>query len=106
MAKYAVVETGGKQYRVEEGEPLITERLPEHDSGDEVVFDRVLFVRDGDEAKIGQPYVDGAQVVGTVDEEFKGDKITVFKYKRKKRQRRKTGHRQRYTRTTIDKIEA
>jgi len=92
MAKYAVVETGGKQYRVEEGEPLITERLTEHESGDET--------------KIGQPYVDGAQVVGTVDEEFKGDKITVFKYKRKKRQRRKMGHRQRYTRTTIDKIEA
>lgn len=106
MAKYAVVETGGKQYRVEEGEPLITERLKDHEAGDEVVFDRVLFVRDDDETKIGQPYVDGAQVRGTVDEEFKGDKITVLTYKRKKRQRRKLGHRQRYTRTTIDEIEA
>lgn len=105
MAKYAVVETGGKQYRVEEGEPLITERFKEHDAGDEVVFDRVLFVRDGDEVKVGQPYVDGAQVHGTVDEEFKGDKITVFKYKRKQRQRRKMGHRQRYARTTIDEIQ-
>ncbi len=106
MAKYAVVETGGKQYRVEEGEPVITERFPEHDAGDGVVFDRVLYVRDGDEVKVGQPYVDGAQVLGTVDEEFKGEKITVFKYKRKQRQRRKMGHRQRYTRTTIDEIQA
>ncbi len=105
MAKYAVVETGGKQYRVEEGEPLITERLPDHDAGDEVVFDRVLFVRDGDEVTVGQPYVDGAQVVGTVDEEFKGDKITVLTYKRKQRQRRKMGHRQRYTQSHIREIQ-
>lgn len=105
MPKYAIVETGGKQYRVEEGEPVVTERLKGCRAGEEVVFDRVLLVRDGNETKIGQPYVDGAQVVGTIAEEFKGKKIRVLKYKPKKRYRRRQGHRQRCTETLIREIQ-
>lgn len=105
MSKYAIIEAGGKQYRVEEGEPVITERLRGLQAGDQVVFDRVLLVREGDEVKVGQPYVAEAQVIGAVAEEFKGEKIRVFKYKPKKRYRRRRGHRQIYVKTLIQEIQ-
>lgn len=105
MPKYAIIEASGRQYRVQEGQPLVTERLPGYSSGDEIVFDRVLLFRGDNELDVGQPYVEGAQVVGTVAEELKGDKIRVFKYKPKKRYRRRKGHRQSYTRTWIREIQ-
>ena len=104
MSKYAIIETGGKQYRVEEGHEVITERLPEAKAGSKITFDHVLVVGAEGKTKIGQPYVKGARVTGTVDEEFKGEKIKVFKYKRKKRQSRRRGHRQIYTKTLIQEI--
>jgi len=105
MSKYAIIETGGKQYRVEEGQPVITERLPDSQAGAKVAFDRVLVVSNTEgKTKIGQPYVKGAKVTGTIAEEFKGEKIKVFKYKRKTRQARRRGHRQIYTKTLIQEI--
>ena len=106
MSKYAIIETGGKQYRVEESESIVIERLPEHAEGDAVVFDRVLMVRDGETVQIGQPFIDGAQVVGKVAEEFRGNKIRVFKYKPKKRYSRRQGHRQTYMKADIEEIQA
>ncbi len=106
MSKYAVIETGGKQYRVEENDAVVIERLPGHQAGDSVVFDRVLLVADGKKTKIGQPFVEGAKVTGKVAEEFRGDKITVFFYKRKTRRQRKLGHRQTYMRAQIEEIKA
>lgn len=104
MSKYAIIETGGKQYRVEEGQPVITERLPGSSAGSKVNFDRVLVLSKEDKTKIGQPYVKGARVSGIVEGEFKGEKIKVFKYKRKTRQSRRRGHRQIYTKTLIQEI--
>ncbi|OGF55159.1 MAG: 50S ribosomal protein L21 [Candidatus Fraserbacteria bacterium RBG_16_55_9] len=104
MSKYAIIETGGKQYRVEEGQPVITERLPDSQAGSKVAFDRVLVIGAEGKTKIGQPYVKGAKVSGTVAAEFKGEKIKVFKYKRKTRQARRRGHRQIYTKTLIQEI--
>ncbi len=105
-SKYAIIETGGKQYRVEEGQIVLIERLRDHKPGDSVVFDKVLLVREGDEVKVGQPYLDGAKVVGTIAEEFKGEKIRGFKYKPKKRYRRRYGHRQIYMKAQIEEIQA
>jgi len=103
MPKYAIIETGGKQYRVEEGQPVIVERLP-HRAGERVVFDRVLLIREDGEVKIGRPYLEGAKVLGTLAEEFKGEKIRVFKYKPKKRYRRRRGHRQILAKAIIEEI--
>jgi large subunit ribosomal protein L21 len=104
MAKYAIIETGGKQYRVEEGQPVITERLPGSQAGARIAFDHVLVIGSDGKTKIGQPYVKGARVTGTVETELKGEKIKVFKYKRKKRQSRRRGHRQIYAKTLIQEI--
>jgi large subunit ribosomal protein L21 len=104
MPKYAIIETGGKQYRVEEGQPVIVERLPGPRVGDRVIFDRVLLIREDGDLKIGQPYLEGAQVVGTLAEEFKGEKIKIFKYKPKKRYRRRRGHRQLHAKAIIEEI--
>ena len=101
----AIIETGGKQYRVQEGDVLMVEKLPA-DKGQDVVFDRVLFVSNGEETKVGQPLVEDAKVTGKVLEQGKGKKIIVFKFKAKKNYRRKQGHRQPYTKVAIDKIEA
>ncbi len=101
---YAVIETGGKQYKVAEGDVIQVEKLSQAEN-EEVVFDRVLIVKGDQETKVGTPVVDGAKVLGTVQEHGKGEKITVFKYKPKKNYRRKQGHRQPYTAVTIDKIE-
>jgi large subunit ribosomal protein L21 len=100
---YAIIETGGKQYRVSPGQTIDVERL-DLAEGSTVELDRVLLIADGDEVKVGAPIVEGAKVVATSQGEGKGKKIIVFKYKPKVRYRKKTGHRQLYTRLVIDKI--
>jgi len=101
---YAIIETGGKQYCVREGDALDVEKLPA-EAGEEVVFDRVLLVGGAEEVKIGRPVVEGARVVGRVLNHGRGRKIIVFKYKPKKNYRRKQGHRQPYTQVLVEKIE-
>ena len=103
MEIYAIIETGGKQYRVSPGQTIDVERLDVAE-GDTVELDRVLLIADGDRVTVGTPTVDGAKVVATSQGEGKGEKIIVLKYKPKVRYRKKTGHRQRYTRLVIDKI--
>jgi len=102
---YAVVSTGGKQYKVQEGEVLRIEKIP-GDVGDTASFDRVLMVSDGENVSIGQPVLDNVAVDGHIVEQGKAKKILVFKYKRRKRYRRKQGHRQQYTAVKIDRINA
>jgi large subunit ribosomal protein L21 len=102
---YAVVATGGKQYKVQEGEVLRVEKLT-GDVGTQVAFDQVLMLSDGENVKIGQPVLEGVQVKGHIVEQGKYKKILVFKYKRRKRYRRKQGHRQLFTAVKIDAIEA
>jgi large subunit ribosomal protein L21 len=101
----AIIETGGKQYKVAEGDTLFIEKLPV-EAGDTVTFDKVLAVLDGDKATFGAPVVEGAKVTASVVKNGKGKKVIVFKYKPKKGYRRKQGHRQPYTKVTIGKIEA
>lgn len=100
---YAVVETGGKQYKVSVGETVDVEKLP-FEVGETIELDRVLLVADGDEVYVGTPTVKGAKVLATVTEHFKGPKFIIFKYRPRKRYRRKKGHRQVYTRLTISEI--
>ena len=100
---YAVVSTGGKQYRVQKGETLMIEKIA-GEVGSQVDFDQVLMVSDGDRVEIGQPLVENAVVHGHIVEQGKHKKILVFKYKRLKRYRRKQGHRQQYTAVKIDDI--
>lgn len=101
---YAVIESGGKQYRLSQGDVVDLERLG-GEVGDEVVFDEVLLLNDGDEAVVGDPMVSGARVVGEIVEQKKAGKIVVFKFKRRKMYRRKRGHRQLQTRVLIKEIE-
>ena len=100
---YAVVVTGGKQYRVEAGSTLDVERLA-GDPGASVTFDRVLMIGDGDQVTVGTPDVAGASVSGTVISQALGPKIIIFKFKQKVKYRRRTGHRQHLTRIRIDAI--
>ncbi|MEA4874037.1 MAG: 50S ribosomal protein L21 [Anaerorhabdus sp.] len=102
---YAVIETGGKQLRVEEGQTIFVEKL-EVEAGAEVVMDKVVVVSNG-AIKVGTPYVSGAKVTCKVEKQGKAKKITIFKYKSKKGStRRKQGHRQPYTKLVVEKIEA
>ena len=102
---YAVVESGGKQYRVEVGQSIEVAKLP-LGVGDKVQLDKVLLVADTGDVRVGQPHVDGARVLATVTLQDKYRKILIFKYRPKKRIRRKTGHRQDFTRRHIDEIVA
>ena len=102
---YAVISSGGKQYKVAEGEVLRVEKLP-GEIGAEVTFDRVLLFSDGENMSIGQPVLDNVAVRGHIVEQGKAKKILVFKYKRRKRYRRKQGHRQQYTAIKIESIGA
>lgn len=102
---YAIIETGGKQYRVTEGDVLTIEKL-EAEQGENVEFSRVLTVVKDGEVIIGKPVVSGAKVTGKVVEHGKGKKILVFKYKAKSNYRRRQGHRQPFTKVVIEKIEA
>ena len=99
---HAIIETGGKQYKVAEGDVLFIEKLPQQ-AGDEIKFDKVLAVL-GDEPKFGAPVVEGASVEATVEKNGKGKKIRIFKYNAKKGYRKRQGHRQPYTKVTITKI--
>jgi large subunit ribosomal protein L21 len=101
---YAIVETGGKQYTVANGQTVDVELLPAQE-GETVQLDRVLLVSEDGRVLVGNPTVPGAKILATVVGQVRGEKIYVFKYKPKKRYRRLTGHRQNYTRLAIDKIE-
>src|SRR5688500_119920 len=102
---YAVVTTGGKQYRVEAGSELIIEQLGA-EAGASITFDRVLLLGDGDAVTVGTPTVDGASVSATVLGESLGPKLIIFKFKQKATYRRKNGHRQHMIRVRIDEINA
>ena len=102
---YAIIETGGKQYRVAEGSIYRVEKLPA-ESGTEVFFEKVLAIKDGDRMQVGTPYVQDARVSARVLSHGKGKKIIVFKYKRKKNYRKKQGHRQPFTQVVILGIES
>ena len=101
---YAVIFTGGKQYKVSEGEMLRVEKIP-GEIGSPISFDRVLMFSDGKTIKVGQPTLSDVAVKGHIVEQGKAKKIIVFKYKRRKRYRRKLGHRQQYTALKIDTIQ-
>ena len=102
---YAIIETGGKQYRVQAGETIRIEKL-EANEGESVAFDKVLMVSKDGQLTVGAPLVAGAKVTGTVKAQGKAPKIIVFKYHNKVNYRRKTGHRQPFTAVTISAIEA
>ena len=100
---YAVMETGGKQYRVQVGDVIFVEKL-DCEADSKVTLDKIVMVSGDDGVKVGAPYVDGASVEATVLKNGKSKKITVFTYKSKKNEKRKTGHRQPYTQVRIDTI--
>jgi large subunit ribosomal protein L21 len=102
---YAVIQTGGKQYRVAEGETLRVEKLAVS-AGEKLTFDSLLFADDGGNVRVGQPLVNGVKVEAEVLEQGLGKKIIIFKYKRRKSYRRKQGHRQPYTALKITAIKA
>lgn len=100
---YAIVESGGRQYRAEVGHTFSVEKLP-YEVGEQIEMDNVLLVADDGEINIGRPYLNGASVKATIVEQYKGKKIFVWKYRPRKRYRRRQGHRQQYTRLRIDEI--
>lgn len=102
---YAIVKIGGRQYRAVEGEFIDVDRLP-YEEGEEVTFGDVLLLSNGGETHIGQPRVDGANVTATVEQQFRGEKLIVFKYRQRTSYRRKKGHRHYYTRLRINAINA
>ncbi|RDW21670.1 50S ribosomal protein L21 [Oceanobacillus chungangensis] len=99
---YAIIETGGKQVKVEEGQEIFVEKISA-EANDSVTFDKVLFVG-GDDVKVGAPYVEGATVTAKVEKQGRQKKVTVVKFKAKKNYHRKQGHRQPYTKLVIEKI--
>ncbi|MEJ5363656.1 MAG: 50S ribosomal protein L21 [Desulfosoma sp.] len=101
---YAIVECGGKQYKAEPGALLKLEKLP-GEAGDEILLDRVLLVADGEDIRVGRPLVADKVVRARIVEQGRGDKIVIFKYKRRKDSRKKQGHRQAYTAVKIEGIE-
>lgn len=102
---YAVIKTGGKQYRVAAGDKFKVEKL-EADVGAEITFDQVLMVADGDNVKVGAPMLSGAAVKATVVSHGRGDKVRIFKMKRRKHYRKSQGHRQHFTEVQISGISA
>jgi large subunit ribosomal protein L21 len=102
---YAIVESGGRQYRAEEGHSFSVEKLP-YEVGDQIELKDVLLLADGDKVKVGKPKVKGASVKATVIEQYRGEKILVFRYRSKQGFRRRKGHRQDYTRLRVDQIVA
>lgn len=101
---YAVIRSGGKQLRVEPGQTVRVEKLP-GEAGDKVELSEVLMVAGEGDARIGTPTIEGAKVVGTIADQTKGPKVIIFKMKRRKGYRRKTGHRQKYTEIRVESIE-
>ncbi|PKM36842.1 MAG: 50S ribosomal protein L21 [Gammaproteobacteria bacterium HGW-Gammaproteobacteria-10] len=102
---YAVIQTGGKQYRVEEGATLKIEKL-ELGTGDSVQFDKVLMVQSGDAVKVGQPYVEGGKVTATVVSQGRHKKVKIIKFRRRKHHMKQMGHRQYFTEVQITGISA
>lgn len=102
---YAVIKTGGKQYRVQEGDTLRVELL-EADKGSTIEFDQVLMVGNGDDIKIGAPLVDGGKVTATVSDHGRGEKVNIIKFRRRKHHMKRQGHRQYYTEVKITGISA
>ena len=102
---HAIIETGGKQYKVTEGDTLFIEKL-EAEAGQAITFDKVLAILDGDKATFGAPVVEGASVAATVVKNGKGKKVRIFKYNPKKGYRKREGHRQPYTKVQIGAIQA
>lgn len=100
---YAIIETGGKQYRVQEGDVITVEKL-DVNAGDKVELDKVLVLSDDNGLKVGTPYVEGAKVIAEAVENGKGKKVIIFKYKAKKDYRKKQGHRQPYTMIEIKSL--
>jgi len=107
MSAFAVIKTGGKQYKVSVGEKLTIEKL-DVEEGKSVEFDEVLMIADEDKGivKIGRPFINGAKVVAKALGEGKGDKVTIVKFKAKKRYKKKQGHRQMFTEVEIEQIDA
>lgn len=102
---YAVIQTGGKQYRVAEGDTLRIEKIPA-DEGASVELDKVLMVADGDAVRVGQPYLDGGKVTATVKSHGRAKKVTIIKFRRRKHHMKHQGHRQWFTELTITGISA
>ena len=100
---YAIILTGGKQYKVSEGDVIYVEKL-NAEAGEEVTLDKVILVSDNDNVKVGTPFVDGASVKANIVKNSKSKKIYVFKYKSKKNEKKKIGHRQPYTKLQINSI--
>jgi large subunit ribosomal protein L21 len=103
MRMYAVIATGGKQYRVSAGDVIRVEKL-DAEAGSTITFDQVLMLGEGEEARIGQPFLDGETVSGTVRAHGRGDKIQIIKFKRRKHHRKQMGHRQSYTEVEITAV--
>ena len=102
---YAIILTGGKQYKVEQGQYLKVEKL-DAELGDSVKIDKILMVADGSDVKLGQPYIEGASVNATIKSHGRHKKIKIIKFRRRKHSRTQMGHRQYYTELTIDSISA
>ena len=102
---YAVIKTGGKQYKVTEGQTLKVEKLPVEEGGS-VDLNEVLMVADGDDVTVGAPFIDGGKVSATVKAQGRGKKIEIVKFRRRKHYRKQQGHRQSFTEIQIDKISA
>ncbi len=102
---YAVISTGGKQYRIAQGDVIRVEKL-DGDEGASVDFDRVLMIGDGDEVTVGRPYIEGSVVSGTIKNHGRGEKILVVKFRRRKNYRKQMGHRQAYTDVEITDIKS
>lgn len=102
---YVIINSGGKQYKIAEGEILRVEKI-DGEVGNQIMFDNVLLLSDGETCQIGKPTLDNVAVHGHIVEQGKGKKVIVFKYKRRKRYRRTQGHRQEYTAVKIDSIKA
>ncbi len=100
---YAIVESGGRQYRAEEGHTFSVEKLP-YEVGEQIELSNVLLLANDKEMKVGQPTVEGVSVKATIVDQYRGEKIFVWKYRPKKRYRNRKGHRQSYTRLRIDEI--
>ena len=100
---YAVIEAGGKQHKVELGQVLEVDLMQEK-SGTDYSFENVMLYVDGDEVKIGQPYIENAKVVAEIVEEVKAEKVTILRFRRRKHSMRKIGHRQKYTQIKIKEI--
>lgn len=103
--KFAVIETGGKQYKVSEGDTIIIEKLSgENKIGKKIIFDKVLLIDDGKKTEIGTPYLKGVKIEATFEEEGKGKKIHIIKFKSKSNYSKKIGHRQPYNKVKISKV--